>query len=84
MGCKLLILNSVILKDQPNLPARFSHNFGNYLRQADQSQAVELGVATGASEGGRKGAELGLGHRGAVAVVDVQHGHLVLAGLNEN
>ena len=73
-----------ILKHQPNLPARFSHNFGNYLRQADQSQAVELGVATGASEGGRKGAELGLGHRGAVAVVDVQHGHLVLAGLNEN
>ena len=57
---------------------------GNYLRQADQSQAVELGVATGASEGGRKGAELGLGHRGAVAVVDVQHGHLILAGLNEN
>ena len=41
-----------------------------YLRKADQSQAVELGIASSSCESGRKRPKLGLWHRCAVAVVD--------------
>ena len=50
----------------------------HYLRKADQGQAVELGIASSSCESGRKRPKLGLWHRCAVAVVDVQHSHLGL------
>ena len=51
-----------------------------YLRQSDEGHVEELGVAAGGGEGCRQGAQLGLGHRGAVPVVDVQHRHVSLGG----
>merc|ERR1719370_1559520 len=46
------------------------------LGKANQGQAIELGKASSSCESGRKRPKLGLWHRCAVAVVDVQHSHL--------